>query len=103
MWLPGLYMLNVGPKHLTLWEIIMKIARCVTPALLLALVSPIGLTAQAQYDQDDPPTRVARLSFLGGSVSLRPAGMDDWTDASVNYPLSSGDDLWSDADGRTEI
>src|SRR5258705_25603 len=80
----------------------MKIPRSVTPVLLLALLSPIGLAAQYQ-PQDDPPTRVARLSFLGGSVPPRPAGMDDWTDASVNYPLSSGDDLWSDADGRTEI
>ena len=81
----------------------MKIPRPVTPVLLLALLSPIGLAAQYQDQDQDPPTRVARLSFLGGSVSLRPGGIDDWTDATINYPLTTGDELWTDADGRTEI
>ena len=36
---------------------------------------------------DDPPDRVARLSFMRGQVSFQPAGGDDWTQASINRPL----------------
>jgi hypothetical protein len=78
----------------------MKIARFLMPALLLSLLPTAGLTAQSP---DDPPTRVGRVSFIGGSVSLRPGGVDDWTEATINYPLTAGDDIWTDAAGKTEI
>ena len=39
----------------------------------------------------DPPARVARISFSNGAVSLRPATVDDWSTASLNYPLTIGD------------
>jgi len=69
------------------------------PALVLAL-SP----AQGPDNRDvDPPSRVARLSFISGSVSFRPGDVDDWTDATVNYPLRNGDHLWTDQDARAEI
>src|SRR2546422_2268646 len=51
----------------------------------------------------DPPSRVGRLSFLGGSVSFRPGDADDWAAATVNYPLHGGDHLWPDADARAEV
>jgi len=51
----------------------------------------------------DPPTRVGRLSYAAGAVSLRPGGEDDWADATLNYPLSTGDHLWTDDDGRAEV
>ena len=51
----------------------------------------------------DPPSRVGRLSYLAGSVSFRPGDVDDWAAATVNYPLHSGDHLWTDADGKAEI
>jgi hypothetical protein len=76
----------------------MKIARSV--AVLLAILPMVALTAQSP---DDPPARVGRVSLLGGAVSLRPGGADDWTEATINYPLSAGDELWTDADGKTEI
>jgi hypothetical protein len=78
----------------------MRIARYLTPALLLALVPTVGFTNQSPQD---PSSRVGRLSFLSGAVSLRPGGADDWTDATINYPLTAGDELWADADARTEI
>jgi Family of unknown function (DUF6600) len=53
--------------------------------------------------QADPPTRVARLSFLYGSVSLQPAGETDWVAAVPNRPLTSGDSLWVDAGARAEL
>ncbi|HEX6463550.1 MAG TPA: DUF6600 domain-containing protein [Vicinamibacterales bacterium] len=51
----------------------------------------------------DPPGRVARLSFTGGAVSFRPASVDDWTDALLNYPVTTGDHLWVDHGGRAEL
>jgi hypothetical protein len=51
----------------------------------------------------DPPTRVARLSFLSGPVSFSPAGEDEWVLAAPNRPLITGDRLWADAGGRAEL
>jgi uncharacterized protein DUF6600 len=65
-------------------------------AALLALLPPAAALA-------DPPSRVARLAFMEGTVSFSPAGDNDWVRASLNRPLVTGDRLWSDADGRVEI
>src|SRR5271156_5426616 len=65
-------------------------------ALFLALP---GITAA----QDDPPGRVARLNFIQGSVSLQPAGTQDWLDANPNRPLTTGDQLWADEGARGEL
>jgi len=67
-------------------------------ACALFLVLP-GVTA----GQDDPPIRVARLNFLQGSVSLQPAGTEDWVEANPNRPLTTGDQLWIDEGARAEL
>src|SRR6516225_5120580 len=51
----------------------------------------------------DPPARVGRLNYESGSVSFRPATLDEWTSAKINYPLTTGDELWTDDDGRAEL
>ena len=51
----------------------------------------------------DPPRRVARLSYLEGTVSLRIAGTRAWAPAFLNRPLTDGDDLWTEARGRAEL
>ncbi len=43
-------------------------------ALVVAFVTP----PRAAADEDDPPSRVARLSLTRGSVSFNPGGTDDW-------------------------
>jgi hypothetical protein len=68
--------------------------------LAFALALVLGLSAAVWAD---PPARVARLNFVSGSVSFRPASLDDWTDATVNYPLSTGDHLWADQDAQAEL
>ncbi len=74
-------------------------------ALALATaVLPIRAVAQDQGDdQDDPPTRVARLGYIEGSVSFQPAGEDDWVGAVPNRPMTTGDKLWSDQSSRVEL
>src|ERR1041385_471446 len=56
-----------------------------------------------QQDQPDPPSRVGRLNYINGSVSFRPDSVDDWTAATLNYPLTTGDHLWTDRDSGAEI
>src|SRR2546422_719533 len=78
----------------------MRIARLVMPALVLGLVPTLHL---ADLSDQDPPSRVGRLSSLSGSVSFRPGSVDDWATATANYPLTTGDHLWTDAGARAEI
>jgi hypothetical protein len=59
--------------------------------------------AQAQVQVVDPPTRVARLNYVQGAVSFQPAGEQDWLEADINRPLTTGDNLWADKDSRGEI
>ena len=54
-------------------------------------------------DAGDPPNRVARLSYMDGAVSFEPSGENDWSQASLNYPLTSGDRLWTDKSARAEL
>ena len=51
----------------------------------------------------DPPARVGRLSYLSGSVSFRPGAIDQWDSARINFPLTTGDHLWTDAGSRAEV
>jgi hypothetical protein len=70
-------------------------------AALLVLAAPPR--AAAQDESEDPPTRAARLSYTGGSVSFAPAGSDEWVNAVVNRPMTTGDKLWTDRGGRAEL
>jgi hypothetical protein len=54
-------------------------------------------------DAGDPPARVARLSFIKGAVSLQPSGANDWSQASLNYPLTAGDRIYTDQDSQAEL
>src|ERR1700736_3610649 len=51
----------------------------------------------------DPPSRVARLNFLAGNVSFRPGNVEEWGAATMNYPLTTGDHLWTDDQGGAEL
>jgi hypothetical protein len=85
-------------------------------AMGLAAVLPRDLAAQDQdqsqdqgqtqdqgQDQPDPPSRVARLSYMQGSVSFQVSGDTDWVAADPNRPLTTGDNLWADQNSRGEV
>ena len=63
--------------------------------------------AQAQSATDDPtfdpPSRVARLSYLAGDLGFLPAGAKNWSDASINRPLTTGDRLSTGNGARAEL
>ncbi|PYY11086.1 MAG: hypothetical protein DMG69_04725 [Acidobacteria bacterium] len=51
----------------------------------------------------DPPSRVARLQYVSGEISVQPGGVNDWVPAVVNRPLTTADRVWADQDSRTEL
>ena len=51
----------------------------------------------------DPPTQVARLSVAQGNVSVEPASVNQFSPAEVNYPLTTGDRLWTDYNALAEV
>src|SRR5208282_2428154 len=57
----------------------------------------------AGSEAGDPPSRVARISYLDGSVSIQPGGAGDWGAAARNRPMTVGDKLWTDKDSRAEL
>ena len=71
-------------------------------AILTTIVLPVRAVAQDDQ-QDDPPTRVARLGYIEGSVSFQPAGEPDWVQAVPNRPMTTGDHLWADKESRAEL
>jgi hypothetical protein len=74
-------------------------------SLLLCFAGLLSFAApKARADEEkDPPTRVARISLVEGSVSLQPGGQGDWGSAAKNRPMTIGDKLWVDKDSRAEL
>jgi hypothetical protein len=70
---------------------------------MFAAVLVVGSASVARAD-DDLPGRVGRIADFAGQLYLsaqeRP---DDWTPIGVNYPVTSGDNLWVSSDGRAEV
>ena len=64
----------------------------------VALAAGISL-----FGQVDPPTRVGRINYIAGAVSMQPGAVDDWVSAQLNRPLSTGDNLWVEDGGRAEL
>lgn len=67
---------------------------------LIALIL-LGCAAAAHAD---PPGRVGRLNLISGEVSFASAEtQDEWARPAVNRPLTNGDRLWVERDGRAEF
>src|ERR1700680_2532774 len=69
----------------------------------LLIASAISVPATSMADTDDPPTRVARLAYLEGSISFQPGGTNEWVAAPLNRPITTGDKVWSDRGSRAEL
>lgn len=70
----------------------------VLPCLFFASAGSI-----AQEVVADPPSRVARLAHIDGEVSMAPAGTEEWAEAILNRPITSGDRLWTENGARVEL
>jgi hypothetical protein len=60
-------------------------------------------TAPAPTEDTSGPVRMARVSYVNGSVTWRPDGDTDWTSATVNTPMRQGAQVWVSDGGRAEI
>jgi hypothetical protein len=71
---------------------------------LLVSASALALVASSAWaDDDDPPGRAARLSYISGTVSFQPGSVEDWVPATLNRPMTTGDRLWTEAGARAEM
>jgi hypothetical protein len=82
-----------------------------TPAPTVPLSGPVGLALaravlsrppRLQPTRTTPDARDASCLRRGLRV-LPPGGTDDWAAPPLKRPLTTGDTLWSDRDGRVEL
>ncbi len=77
------------------------------------ILTASALAASFAFAQDQPPPpdgegsdvpgRAARLALVQGTVSFQPASVEDWTPATLNRPVTTGDRLWTEAGSRAEL
>src|ERR1700722_7984870 len=92
------------PKTVSYWNRALILASTlVAITFLTAVFSPQAKAQDQNQDQDDPPSRVARLGYMEGSVSFQPSGETEWVEAVPNRPMTTGDKLWADKDSRAEV
>jgi Cell division protein len=77
--------------------------RLLAIVLLCAATALVQAQSSADNDSADPPSRVARLSYISGDLGFLPAGAKDWSDASINRPLTTGDRLSTSRGSRAEL
>ena len=77
--------------------------RSIRKAIFAVLGLALFAVTVPAFADDDPPDRVARLSYMRGDVSFQPAGDDEWVQANLNRPLGTGDKLYTDRDSRVEM
>jgi hypothetical protein len=91
-------MLRLAQFYMT----VRRAARGAALPAVLVLGSSRLLSAQAP-EADDPPSRVARISSLAGTVSVQTSGSADWSLAELNYSMTTGDRMFSDLGARAEL
>jgi hypothetical protein len=78
---------------------LMLLAACLSLAAAFAQDAGQGVASPDQ----DPPGRVARIAFAQGNVSLELAGVDTFSQAELNYPLTAGDRIYVDNNSQAEL
>ncbi|MEP7063167.1 MAG: DUF6600 domain-containing protein, partial [Betaproteobacteria bacterium] len=78
------------------------VVRGAAAALAMALLAAPVLAQDT--DADALPSRVGRLSNAAGEIYLATqASAEDWTPIQINYPVTSGDNLWAAEAARAEV
>jgi hypothetical protein len=71
--------------------------------LVVAFAAGVSVLALSRAALADPPARVGRISYVEGQVSLQPPEDSGWAEAVPNFPVTSGEALWTGEDGRAEL
>ena len=69
---------------------------------VLAQPAPPGGTL-TQQTRGDPPDRVGRLARIIGTVSFHAADDTQWSQATLNYPVTSGNAFWAGPNAEADI
>jgi hypothetical protein len=84
-------------------------------ALLCNMLIPVAATAQPSptpaaqppaapdHDQGDPPSRVGRIAALTGTVSFRTSADTQWSGATPNFPVASGNAVWTEPSAEATL
>jgi hypothetical protein len=64
---------------------------------------PPGTPAPDAQSGGDPPGRVGRLALVTGTVSFHTAADTDWSPATLNFPVSSGNAFWTQPDAEADL
>ena len=81
----------------------MRTANTFLLGLGLATIALVQMAKTSSAQENDPPARVARMNYVQGAVSFQPGGEGDWLSAVPNRPLTTGDNLWTDQNSRSEL
>ncbi len=72
--------------------------------LVFAVAFQVPIPVFADDEAADLPSRVGRISEVGGELFLATQDRaDEWAPIGLNYPVTSGDNLWVSANGRAEV
>jgi hypothetical protein len=96
------------------WSNTMRVPMKIQPSLwiltLLIWIVPVGISAaqqnppqQQNAPAENPPARVARLSYLKGNVSFLRVGVEQWSTATLNFPVTTGDRIYTDKNASAEL
>jgi hypothetical protein len=82
---------------------IAKVSRWIVLLLQIPFLSVTLVGTEALFAEDNPPARAARISYLKGKVSFQPAGHDQWSEATPNFTVTTGDRIYTDKNARAEL
>ncbi len=70
----------------------------------LAVFALSAFPLQGHAQEEDLPARVGRVADIAGQLSLSPEDRpDEWEAIGINYPVTSGGNLWVSGGGRAEV
>lgn len=69
---------------------------------MLAMVT-IAYSFELDDTVPEVTDRVARISFVSGNVQIKRSEVEDWEKADLNLPITEGDEIVTEVDGRIEI
>ena len=84
-----------GPRRL--------IALATSSVLAVVAATPALAAPPPITPLSNPPGRVGRVAQLAGSVSFHTADADQWSRATLNFPLTSGDAFWTEPGARADL
>lgn len=86
----------VRPSAIRQWRV------AATISLGVLMLAALALPVAAQ--DDDLPGRVGRVAEFAGQILLSPQDRPEaWEPIGINYPITSGINLWVSGDGRAEV